>query len=134
MEANAKEKKKFDLSNYGKAVCFLLLEILAVLSFSLGSSFIFMAILAFLILVFIILVTFRQIKSDVIATMGFFLFPLLIFALLSVLSYFKYDEYFIMYNSPWLFTIPIGLICFAASGYLINLTGAFKIRYALIVI
>ena len=134
METKTKEKKKFDLSNYGKAVCFILLEILAVLSFSLGSSFIFMAILAFVILVLIILVTFRQIKTDGLATLGFFLFPILIFSLLSVLSYFKYDEYFIMYQSSFLFLIPIGLICFAGSGYLINLTGSFKIRHALIVI
>ena len=134
METKTKEKKKFDLSNYGKAVCFLLLEILAVLSFSLGSSFIFMAILSFVILALIILVTFRQIKTDGLATIGFFLFPILLFGLLSVLSYFKYDEYFIMYQSSFLFLIPIGLICFAASGYLINLTGSFKIRHALIVI
>ena len=134
METKTKEKKKFDLSNYGKAVCFILLEILAVLSFSLGSSFIFMAILAFVVLVFIILVTIRQIKTDGLATVGFFLFPILIFSLLSVLSYFRYDEYFIMYQSPFLFLIPIGLICFAASGYLINLTGSFKIRHALVVI
>ena len=134
METKNTEKKKFDLSNCGKAVCFVLLEILAVLSFSLGSSFTFMAILSFVILVLIILVTFRQIKSDGITTVGFFLFPILIFSLLSVLSYFKYDENFIMYQSPFLFLIPIGLICFAASGYLINLTGTFKIRHALIVI
>ena len=134
METKTKEKKKFDLSNYGKAVCFLLLEILAVLSFSLGSSFVFMAILSFVILALIILVTFRQIKTDGLATIGFFLFPILLFGLLSVLSYFKYDEYFIMYQSSFLFLIPIGLICFAASGYLINLTGSFKIRHALIVI
>ena len=134
MDNTPKEKKKFDLSNYGKAVCFLLLEILAVLSFSLGSSFIFMAILSFVILILIVLVTFRQIKTDGLASIGFFLFPILIFSLLSVLSYFKYDENFIMYNSSFLFLIPIGLICFAASGYFINLTGSFKIRYALIVI
>ena len=134
METKGKEKKRFNLSNYGKAVCFILLEILAVLSFSLGRSVIFMAILAFVIVVFIVLVTFRQIKTDGLSTIGFFLFPILIFSLLSVLSYFKYDEYFIMYQSPFLFLIPIGLICFAASGYLINLTGSFKIRHALIVI
>ena len=105
MENKPKEKKKFDLSNYGKAICFVLLEILAVLSFSLGNSFIFMAILAFVILGLIILVTFRQIKSDGLATMGFFLFPVLIFSLLSILSYFKYDENFIMYQSSFLFLI-----------------------------
>ena len=134
MDAKTKEKKKFDLSNYGKAICLLLLEVLAVLSFSLGSSFIFMAILSFVILVLIILVTFRQIKVDGLSSIGFFLFPLLIFSLLSVLSYFRYDPYFIMSESPFLFLIPFALICFAASGYFINLTGSFKIRYALIVI
>lgn len=134
MEQQNQEKKKFDLSNYGKAVCFLLLEILAVVSFSLGSSFVFMAILSLVILALTILVTFRQIKLDGFATFGFFLFPILIFGLLSVLSYFKYDTNFIMFDSPLLFFIPIGLICFAASGYLINLTGVFKIRHALIVI
>ena len=134
MEENTTKKKTFDLSQYGKAVSFLLLEILAVLSFSLGNSFIFFAILSIVILALIILVTFRQIKSDGITTIGIFLFPLLIFGVLSALSYFRYDPYFALGNSPALFLIPLAFICFAGSGYFINLTGRFKIHHALIVI
>ena len=134
MEEKTSQKKKFDLIGYGKAVSFLLLEILAVVSFSLGGSFLFFAILAIVILALIVLVTFRQIKLDGLASIGIFLFPLLIFGVLSALSYFKYDPYFVLGNSPVLILLPIALVCFAASGYLINLTGRFKIHHALIVI
>lgn len=128
------KKNKFDLSGYGKAVSFLLLEILAVVSFSLGGSFYFYAILMILALSLIILVTFRQIKMEGVASIGLFLIPLVLFGLLSILSYIKYDPYFVLGNSPFLFVVPIALVCFAASGYFINLTGSFKIHHALIVI
>lgn len=134
MEENTTQKKKFDLIGYGKALSFLLLEILAVISFSLGGSFLFFAILAIVILALIILVTFRQIKVDGLASVGIFLFPLLVFGVLSALSYFKYDPYFVLGDSPILILVPIALICFAGSGYFINLTGSFKIHHALIVI
>ena len=134
MEENVGKKKKFDLIGYGKAVSFLLLEILAVISFSLGSSFLFFAILSIVILVLIVLVAFRQIKSDGLASIGIFIFPIVVFGLLSALSYFKYDPYFILSESPVLYIVPIAFACFAASGYLINLTGSFKIHHALIVI
>lgn len=134
MEEKANKKKKFDMIGYGKAVSFLLLEILAVLSFSLGGSFLFFAILSIVILLLIILVTFRQIKVDGLTTIGFFLFPILIFGVLSALSYFKYDPSFVLSNSPILVLVPIALVCFAASGYFINLTGCFKIHHALIII
>ena len=134
MEEKVTKKRTFDLIGYGKAVSFLLLEILAVISFSLGGSFVFYAILAIVILAFIILVTFKNIKSDGLASIGIFLFPLLIFGVLSVLSYFKLDPYFVLGNSPVLVLVPIAFICFAASGYFINLTGSFKIHHALVVI
>ena len=129
-----KENKNSNLLRFGKPVSFLLLEILAIISFSLGSSFAFFAILSALILILIIIVTFKEIKFDGISSFAFFLFPIFIFGLISILSYFKYDPYNVMYESPLAFLIPIGLTCFAATGYFINLTGSFKIRYALIVI
>ena len=134
MDEKVSQKKKFDLIGYGKAVSFLLLEILAVVSFALGNSFIFFAILAIVILGLTILVTFRQIKVDGLASIGIFLFPILIFGVLSALSYFKYDPYFVLGNSPVLILVPIALVCFAATGYFINLTGRFNIHHALIVI
>ena len=134
MENKEPVKKKFDLSSYGKVISFLLLEILAVVSFSLGNSFLFFAILSMVILALIVLVTFRQIKVEGLSTIGLFLFPIVIFGIISAVSYFKYDPYYILSNSPVLFIVPIALACFAASGYFINLTGSFKIHHALIVI
>ena len=134
MEQKTTEKKTFDLIGYGKAVTFLLLEILAVLSFALGGSFVFYAILSIIILVLILLVTFRQLKQGVNPSIILFLFPLVIFGVISALSIFRYDPYFILGNSPVLAFVPIAFICFAASGYLINLTGSFKIHTALVVI
>ena len=128
------EKKKLNLFGYGKAVTFLCLEILAMVSFSLGGSFVFFAILSIVIVLLIALVTYKEIKLDKISSIGIFLFPLLLFAVISCLSYFRYDPYFILGNSPVLILVPLTLICFASAGYLVNLTGCFKIRHALIII
>ena len=134
MEEKVENTSKFNLAGFGKAISFLMLEILAVVSFSLGNSFLFFAILAIVILLLIIAVTFKQIKVDGLASIGVFIFPLVIFGLISALSYFKYDPYYVLNNSPLLYFIPVVLACFAASGYFINLTGTFKIHHALIVI
>ena len=128
------EKKKINLFGYGKAITFLCLEILAMVSFSLGGSFLFFAILSLVIFVLIALVTYKEMKVERVSSIGYFLFPLLLFGVISALSYFRYDPYFILGDSPLLIFVPLTLICFAGSGYLVNLTGCFKIRHALIVI
>lgn len=134
MEQKTAKKKTFDLIGYGKAVTFLLLEILAVVSFSLGGSFVFYSILSLIVLILIVLVTFSELRKGNCPIAVLFLIPLLAFGIISVLSYFRFDPYFVLGNSPILVFVPIALICFAASGYLINLTGSFKIHTALIVI
>ena len=134
MSEKPAEKKKINLFGYGKAITFLCLEILAMVSFSLGGSFIFFAILALIITLLIALVTYKEMKADRVTSIGIFLFPLLMFGVISALSYFRYDPYFVLGNSPVLVLVPLTLICFAGSGYLVNLTGCFKIRHALIVI
>lgn len=134
MEQKTSQKKAFDLKGYGKAVTFLLLEILAVVSFSLGGSFVFYSILSLVILVLIILVSFSELKKGKCPNAILFLIPLVSFGVISILSYFRFDPYFVLGNSPVLAFVPIAFICFAASGYLINITGSFKIHTALIVI
>ena len=134
MEDNNSHIKGLNLQSYSKVISFLLLEILAVISFSLGNSFIFYAVLSIVILLLIILITFKEIKFDGVSNIAMFLFPLVIFGILSALSYLRYDPYYVLGNSPILMFIPIGLVCFAASGYFINLTGKFNIKYALLVI
>ena len=87
-------KRKIDFSAFANVVVFFTLEVLAFIAFSLGSSYILFSVLSFVLLIFLILVTFRQIKTDGLASFGFFLFPIFIFGVLSALSVFTKDPMF----------------------------------------
>ncbi len=125
-------KRKIDFSAFANVVVFFTLEVLAFIAFSLGSSYILFSILSFVLLIFLILVTFRQIKSDGLASFGFFLFPIFIFGVLSALSVFTKDPMFSLSGTA--FFIPIGMTCFAACGYLVASIKSFSISKALLVI
>lgn len=134
MDEQTKAKKSFDFTQYAKVVGFLTLEILAIVAFSLGSSFTFFTILGVIIFALAILVTYKQINKEGLTNFGFFLFPILIYGFLSSISYLYLDPSFI-YAKSWLrFLIPFGLISFAGCGYLMGMVDTFKIRHALIVI
>lgn len=128
-------KKRLDFSSYAKAVGFLLLEVLAFISFGLGHSFVFYAILSLVMVALIVLVSFRQIKTDGLMNLAIFLFPLLIYGVLSALSFFALEETsFIFYKSPLLIFVPLGLASFAACGYLAANIESFDLKKALLVI
>lgn len=125
-------KRKIDFSAFANVVVFFTLEVLAFIAFSLGSSYILFSVLTFVLLVFLILVTFRQIKTDGLASFGFFLFPIFVFGVLSALSVFTKDPMFSLGGNA--FFIPIGMTCFAACGYLVASLKSFSISKALLVI
>ena len=108
-------KRKIDFSAFANVVVFFTLEVLAFIAFSLGSSYILFSVLTFVLLVFLILVTFRQIKTDGLASFGFFLFPIFILGVLSALSVLQRS------NVPRRkrFLYSYGMTCFAACGYLV---------------
>ncbi len=126
-------KKKFDFSSYAKVVGFFALEVLAIIAFSLGNSFIFYSILSFVLLVLTIVVTIKEFDKDGFASFSFFLFPLMIYGLLSVLSNFVIDPTFILMG-PVRFIVPFGLAAIAACGYFSGKIKTFNVRTMMLVI
>ena len=133
MEEQSVEKKKFNLASYGIVVGFLSLEVLAFVSFYLGQSFLLYGILSIVLAIFLLLVTFRQINKDGIATYSFFLFPVLVFGLLTSLSVFNRNSIGVIPLSSTIF-VPIALTFFSLSGFLCGYLKGFKIKTALLVI
>lgn len=129
----APKKKRFDFASYGIVVAFLCLEVLAFLGLSLGHNFILYGSLSIALALLLLLVTFRQIKKDGIATFAFFLFPLFIYGLLSALSVFVTESDGAIGLANGIF-IPITLTFLALSGYLVSNVKGFDIQKALLVI
>ena len=130
---NVQNKK--DLTSYGKAVAFLAIEIIAILAFNLGNSLIFYTILSVVLTGILFFVLRRQINKDGLASLGFFLFPILIYGILNAISYFNQDPAYNLYGYGFgLCIIPISLTCIAAVGYLCSINPNFKIKQVLLVI
>ena len=129
------------LSKYGIAITFLALEVFAFISFSFGSSYLLFAILSTVLAILLIVFYFQDIKRGDYATTLFFIFPLLIFAILAALNIPDTATY--MYGHRIIdgdFTIaemafvPIGLAAIAFCGYALGVDKDFKIKYMLIVL
>lgn len=123
---------KNKLVSYSPVVIFLILEVFAFVTFSFGNSFLLYGILGIIILALILLVSFKEIKVDGLVRSGFFIFPLFIFGLITVLS-----NCFNGTNTIDVTTkvfIPISLVCFSACGAVLSLNKSFKISTALLVI
>lgn len=130
MEVVEKTSKAAAIS---KAIGFLALEILAIVGFGLGNSFIFYSILSVVILGLTIFASIKQVNKDGLSSYLFFAFPILIFGLIATFSYFNKDQAFNLYGGLSCF-VPIGLTCFAATGYFLSINKEFKIKTALLVI
>lgn len=128
-----KTKKKLDFSSYAKVVGLFTLEIVALISFCIGNSFLFYTILSAVLLALIVLVTINQFNKDGFTSYAFFLFPLFIFGLLSALSNFTIDESFSLFGNIK-YIIPLGLSCFAACGYFSSTMQSFKLKPVLTVV
>ena len=126
-------KRKFDFKDYGTVVGFLCLEVLAFISFYLGHSFLLYGILSTVLAILLVIVTFRQIKKDGITTYLFFLFPLLIFGILTALNGFNYYSIGAIGMADSIF-VPIGLTLIGLAGFLTSYIKTFKIKYAILVI
>ena len=133
MASEANNKKKFNFASYGIVVAFLCLEILAFLGFSLGQNIILYAGLSIALFILVLIVTFRQIKLDGLASYAFFLFPIFIYSLLSAISVFttESDGAIGVLNASF---VPVALTLFAACGYFISNSKAFDISKAMLVI
>lgn len=127
------KKKKFDLTSYGVVVGFLCMEVLAFISFYLGHSFILYGSISAALAILLVLVTFRQINKDGVATFAFFLFPLFVFGLLTALSPFNSSSYGHITTAETVF-IPIALTFISICGFLTGYIEKFKMKTALLII
>lgn len=127
------KKSKFDFSKYGKVISFLALEIIAIISFSLGNSFILYTSISVVLFVLLLLVTWVEIKKEGYPTFAFFLIPILAFGLFCVISNFNKDVNYSLSGGLSAF-VPIGLVVFPCCGYLLAHEKNFKISQALLVI
>ncbi|MBO4666526.1 MAG: hypothetical protein J5666_00160 [Bacilli bacterium] len=125
-------KRKLDLRDFGTVLAFLVLEVLAFIGFNLGHSFLLFAILSLVLAILLVAVTFRQIKKDGLTTYLFFLFPLVIFGILTALNGFNYYSIGAICMANSIF-VPIGLLGIGLSGFLTSYLKQFKIKYALLV-
>ena len=134
MEAETTEKKrKINFKDYGTVMGFLSFEVLAFISFYLGHSFLLYGILSTVLGLLLLLVTLRQIKKDGITTYLFFLFPLVMFGILTALNGFSYYSIGAIGYASGIF-VPIAFLFIGLAGFLTSYLPTFKIKYALLVI
>ena len=131
--SNVTSKRKIDLRVFGTVLAFLSLEVLAFIGFNLGHSFLLFAILSLVLAGLLVGATFRQIKKDGMTTYLFFLFPLVIFGILTALNGFNYYSIGAIGTAQSIF-VPIGLLGVGLSGFLSSYLKQFKIKYALLVV
>lgn len=127
-----KQKRKINFSAFANVAAFFTLEVLAFIAFSLGTSYILYSVLSVALLIFLLVVVFKQINKDGITTFAFFLFPLFVYGILSALSVFTKDSLFVLNGLA--FFIPIGMTCIAACGYFASSLSSFNLKKALFVI
>ena len=108
---------------------FLVLEVLAFVGFSLGSSFPLYAIVGIATFCLILFLTNVQLKKEGLTSFATFLIPLFIFGLLCVVS--GFSGYFDMTTNIF---IPISFLAFSGIGYFATQFKEFKLKNALLVI
>ena len=130
-------QKKFDLASYGTVVGFLCFEVLAFVSFYLGQSFMLYGILSIVLTILLILIVAKQIKKEGLATYSFFLFPIFVFGLLTLLSKFNDQvngESGLHLELIDLIFVPITLLFMSAAGFFTAYLKRFSIKTMMMVI
>lgn len=123
------ETKKF--KGIKEVLAFLILEIFAFVSFSLGNSFIFYSLLVLVLTVLLFIFTRKQIVKEGISSFAIFAIPLFAFSLLTTLSNFTNDSGLDVFSR---ILMPISLTCFAFSGYLSSYYSEFKLSTFFLVV
>ena len=133
MKENKFLAKLAKLKPYGIAVAFLCLEMVAFIGFALGHNFILYGALAIVISILLALVTYKEITKDGIVSYGLFLFPLVIFSILSAISTYPVAGLGAI-GVPNAVFIPLTLIFLSICGYLVSRVQKFDTSKILLVI
>ena len=123
-------KNKGTLETLNTISLFLLLEILAFVSFGLSNSYLVFAIVGFVIAILIGITYFMEQKRKGISNVLFFAIPLVIFGIISAASFFAGSTFSIAER----IFIPLGLLSFAAVGFFSGTNSRFDMSKALIAI
>lgn len=127
-------KKKFDFSKYGLIAGFLSYEVFAIIAFSLAQSFLLYAIMSLVLVIAVAVCTKRQIDKDGWSNYLFFVFPILIFGVLTAISYFSSSPYVNASTIVIRIFIPICFASLALMGCLLPKIEGFKIKYVILAI
>ena len=134
MGMSIKEKIK-SLPKYSIVTCFLALELFAFLAFSFSGNYLTYGIFAAVLLVLLVLFSFYEIKVDGISKIALLFFPLLLFSLLTAVSYYSLNHQILGdFSMVEVVFLPIGIMSVGFSGYLLSLNKTFKMKTFLIVI
>ncbi len=112
---------------YAPVVSFLSLEIIAFTIFSFGDSYILYSVLGIAILLLLGLMTFWQLKKENVSTYIIFAMPILVYGLIAVLSSYSASSVGLAERV----FVPITLLVFVTSGYLVSRLPSFKIKHLL---
>lgn len=123
--------KKNNTSTYVTVLTFLTLEILAFVSFSLFNSFITYSILGLILVVLFVLTLFKRRNNDLIFSSLFYIFPLVIYGLLTSISNFMVGNVISLTTRIF---IPLGFLAFASLGALLSSIKEFKLSTLFLVI
>ncbi|MGM9874071.1 MAG: hypothetical protein ACI31G_04060 [Bacilli bacterium] len=109
-------------------ISFLTIEVLAFLGFTLGNSIIVYAILGLVLIIGVVIASFREIKSKEIVTYIFYLFPYLLFTFLLMfvpISNSILDNHISVADC---YMFPFAFVSFSLLGYLINKNKSIKLK------
>lgn len=131
MEEINKSTNKLELS---QVISFLVLEVLALTAFNLGNSFILFSIISLLVAILLCIVIRKDLKQIGYSSYIYFLFPLIMFGVLSAVSSFANQDPRYSLSLFGRILIPFGLLAFSICGYFVSATKTFSLKKALVVI
>ena len=121
-------------NGFYKVICFLCLEMLAVTAFNLTNTALFFGILGGIITILFFLTTVGFFNKDDYINIAIIVFPLVIFGLLTAVSYFNYEPSFKFANPATRWMIPFSMIFFTICGYMFGSKKAFNLQKILLVV
>lgn len=129
------QKKRVDLMKYSPVICFLALEVFALIAFSLGSSPLLFGILSTLLGIVLVIFSFREFKRDGLVRSIAFLIPFVVYIVLTMSSAFTRAHIAVGdFGVAEIVFVAFGLTAVAISGYSLSFHKAFNVSTLLTVI
>ena len=123
------------LNKYSIAVVVLALEVFGFIAFSFGSSYLLFGVLSIALTLLLVLFSFNDIKANGFYNLMIFIYPLLLFTIITGLS-FHTRGYILLgeYSLAGILFALLGLLSMTFSGYLLSINPKFKIKHFFLVL